>query len=168
MYIDLHCVESNHRNDTWRINIEGGTAAVMGPDGRELTRLRPEQAASVFRLPGFSNGNRFGIRDGKRIVEFEISRDGAEQVRAFLGTTAPSQQHEFKSEFRARGVRGVLFGLCAIGAGVGLSVASYAAASNGAHGGRYTVFTGIFVLGVFWFLRGIQHLGRPTSVDTTM
>src|ERR1051326_840303 len=84
MNIQLRCVEPGHRDDVWQIGFDRTHATIFGPKGDQLIRLSPEEAEKVFELPSQATSNHFGLREGKRVVAFEVSHEGLVQIREFL------------------------------------------------------------------------------------
>jgi hypothetical protein len=128
---------------------------VCNPEGEEICRFTPEQAAEHWQYPRLGgHAKKFTSCHADQEVPFKVSRDGLRQIKRFMLKSVTSLGEEGALEYKARTVGAVIRGVAVIALGAGASVFSYAVVAARPEGGVYFVFAGLMVYGVCELIRG--------------
>jgi hypothetical protein len=161
MAISLKCLHKDHKGETWTLDLESDPVVVKDESGKVVWQMPANVAITQFQMPSFSESIKyFGILFGNEIRQFDVSKDGMKDIKAFLNRSLLAAGPEAVAAVRTRAIRDVLLGAaCTIG-GVVLTVGSYTAAAQKPEGGKYTVTYGLVIFGLILLGRGAYGFVR--------
>ena len=172
--IELHGVGKENKGKSWVLDLTDQAAVLSTQEGQEIQRFAREQAGEQFLLPHFGGEiKHFTIDLGERKAQFKVSRQGLKAIRGFLLQSIADMGPEAVDAMKSAAIRNIAIGIGASAVGIGITVAGYMAAASAPQGGRYMVFYGLILWGVFMLFRGFSLFGtyrrlmRETNDDAT-
>ena len=154
--VQLRCIDKGHKGELWALDLAAETVRVKDSQGTVVAEFAPEDAFEFFQLPSFSESIKyFGVRLGKKLLRFDVSRDGLKQIKAFLNRTIVAAGPEAVLAVRNEAIRDTAIGVSCVIGGVGMTVWSYSTVAAEPRGGEFTVLWGLVFFGLIMIGKGI-------------
>ena len=147
--IGLRCVDKDHKDQMWSLELDDDRAVFTDSAGVVAALVYPEEAASVFQMPSFSDSIKyFGLMTETRLWQFDVDKAGPKQIREFINRTIAAAGPEAVAAVRKKAVRDLAIGGAGVLGGVAASVLTYAKAASNPQGVSYFVFHGVVIFGL--------------------
>lgn len=162
MRMTLECMKKGHKKEIWELKIKDeDTIDIHNPAGELVDSFDRGAVVNDFVLPSFVQSVPYSnIPLSGELWAFKISKGDTRKIKQFIDQSVVSDGADSIDSVRKTAMRDLLIGIPLALVGIGISVASFVAASGGAEGGRYTLTTGMIGVGLFWAGKGLYGLNR--------